>query len=481
MKRSPLFWPSLWLLIGIAGYTGAAVIPAVIPQVVPPVNKQGNSTKFQLAGTIGGATGASTCTDASGNITDSGCLGSGLYSQAASVTVANTITTTSIISATGAQGSVTLPANFFSAPGVALKIRVWGIHSATGNPTIDWKVSIGGTTVLDTTAVTSGNSTNQAFDIDAVITCRTTGTTGTVMGQGKYIEVGNALFPMSNTGTQTINTTISNVIDINVTWGTASASNTITASNVVLQGVFGQAVGSGPGGTAITSSTFGSVGPCSTTAFLKLLTNSIYNYAFCDGSNTLSYYFQGQLMSLPGATGWAWVNQGGATIDTSTNGFWVLTAPPNATASARIWAKSLPAAPYTITAVVNIQNVGSNYQRPGLVLYSSVTTNLVSYDLIGLSGGAHFREEYWTSVTSPTGTVPMDITPWFPLQAALWLRITDNGTNRIFSFSKDGITFTQLISESNTANVTPNQFGIMADDETNLNTSTISLLSITGI
>lgn len=248
-RRSPFFWPSLWLLIGIAGYTGAAVIPAVIPQVVPTANKQGNSTKFQLAGTISGTTGASTCTDASGNITDSGCLGSGLYSQAASVTVANTVTTTSIISATGAQGSVTLPANFFSASGVALKIRVWGIHSASGNPTIDWKVSIGGTTVLDTTAVTSGNSTNQAFDIDAVITCRTTGTTGTVFGQGKYIEVGNALFPMSNTGTQTINTTISNVIDINVTWGTASASNTLTATNVVLQGVFGAAAPTGGGGT----------------------------------------------------------------------------------------------------------------------------------------------------------------------------------------------------------------------------------------
>lgn len=255
MKRSPLFWLSFALLIGIAGYTGAAVIPAIIPQAAPTANKTNSAgTVFQLAkSAAAGAAGAAICDDGTGLTTTSGCLGAGIYSQAASATVANTVSETTVISATGAEGSVTLPANFFSASGVALKVRVWGIHSATGNPTIEWKVKIGGTVILDTTAVISGNSTNQAFDIDGVITCRTTGTTGTVFGQGKYIEVGNALFPMSNTGTQTLNTTISNVVDITVQWGTAAVGNTVTATNVVLQGVFGQAAGGGGGGTTVTA------------------------------------------------------------------------------------------------------------------------------------------------------------------------------------------------------------------------------------
>lgn len=248
-ERSRLFWPSLILLVGIVGYSGAAVIPAIIPQAVPTANKTASSgTVFQLAASATpGSAGSTICDDGTGQTTTSNCLGSGIYSQAASVTVGNTVTETSVISATGAKGSVTLPANFFSASGVALKIRVWGIHTATANPTIRWQVKIGGTTVLDTGAVVSQTSTNQAYDIDGVITCRTTGTTGTVFGQGKYIEVGNALFPMSNTTTQTINTTISNVVDITVTWGTAAVGDTLTATNVVLQGVFGGAAGGGSG------------------------------------------------------------------------------------------------------------------------------------------------------------------------------------------------------------------------------------------
>lgn len=248
MKRSFLISSIIaCMVLSIAAFLQASnIVPAIVPSAVPAANRNGTLTAgggsgvFQLAaGTTPATAGVSLCDDGGGNATPVGCLGSGVFSQAASVTVGNSVAETSIISATGAKGTITLPAGFFSASGVGLKVRVWGVHTASANPTIRWRVKIGGTAILDTTAVTSQTSTNQAFDVDGVITCRTTGVSGTVMGQGKYIEVGNALFPMSNTGTQTINTTIANAIDITVQWGTQAVGNTVTATNVLIEASFG--------------------------------------------------------------------------------------------------------------------------------------------------------------------------------------------------------------------------------------------------
>jgi len=150
-----------------------------------------------------------------------------LYNQTTSVTVANSVVETSLLTST-----TTLPANFFSAS-KQIVLRLRGYHSAVSNPTIRIKVKLGSVVVLDTTAIVSGNSTNEYFDIDGVICCRTTGATGTVMGQGFYLECGGGgnHFGMVNTSAVTIDTTTTQVFDITVQWGTASASNTITATN----------------------------------------------------------------------------------------------------------------------------------------------------------------------------------------------------------------------------------------------------------
>ena len=151
-----------------------------------------------------------------------------LFTQTATGTVANTVTETSMDS-TGV-GSKTLPANFFVA-GKKLRIVGYGIHSASGSPTLRIKVKLGSTVVLDTTAIATKNSTNEVFHMMAEITCRTTGASGTLFAQGVYDEVGFAGFQMVNTTTTTIDTTASQAITVTATWGTASASNTISMTN----------------------------------------------------------------------------------------------------------------------------------------------------------------------------------------------------------------------------------------------------------
>jgi|SRR5579871_922125 len=155
-----------------------------------------------------------------------------LFIQTADATVGNTNTETSIVG-TG-TGSVTLAANFLTT-GRTLRLVMRGYHSATGGPTINVKVKLGSTIILTTTAVTDNNNTNQGFELNADITCRSTGVSGTVAAQGSFMEEGSTSFQMVNTVPVTIDTTSSQLLDITITWGTGAPGNTITSTNFTLQ------------------------------------------------------------------------------------------------------------------------------------------------------------------------------------------------------------------------------------------------------
>ena len=166
-------------------------------------------------------------------------VGSGtVFVQTASSTVANTITETTLVT-TGA-GSVILPAGFFVA-GRTINFKMYGTIASVLTPTLRIKAKLGAVVVIDTTAATLLTITGtNLFTTEGKITCRTTGATGTVFGQGLalyYTGVsGLAGISSPNTATSTIDTTVAQTLDITVQWGTASASNTITSTNLVLKG-----------------------------------------------------------------------------------------------------------------------------------------------------------------------------------------------------------------------------------------------------
>jgi hypothetical protein len=150
-----------------------------------------------------------------------------IFVQTADKTIANTVTETTILG-TG-DGTLTLPANFFVA-GKTIKFDIQGYHSSTGNPTVTVKIKLGGT-VIATGTGSSGNGSTDGFTIAGTITCRTTGAGGTVVAAGFYDEwhTNGLKIGLVQTGTTTIDTTTSQVLDITVTWGTAAAGNTITS------------------------------------------------------------------------------------------------------------------------------------------------------------------------------------------------------------------------------------------------------------
>jgi hypothetical protein len=165
-----------------------------------------------------------------------------LFADIANVTFASTAATNSLISPMSRSG-LALPANYF-VPGKILRLTVRGFFSTTGTPTLQLQFNLDSTAVFDTTALTMPSSvTNQKFELKGEIACQAQGSSGTLMAQGSFLLlplVGSGLgnvqgVDVGGTSALSINTGTQHVFDLTETWGTSSASNTITRTHLLLE------------------------------------------------------------------------------------------------------------------------------------------------------------------------------------------------------------------------------------------------------
>lgn len=150
----------------------------------------------------------------------------------ATATVANTASETTIIG-TGV-GSLTLVANFFSI-GKSLRIKLMGVISNTGTPTINIRFKLGATTICLSGAVTTPASlSNDLFVADILLTCRTIGATGTVFAQGQ-LQIGDTVSQMPATAAVTVDTTGTLAVNVTAEWGAGDPANTISVTNAIVE------------------------------------------------------------------------------------------------------------------------------------------------------------------------------------------------------------------------------------------------------
>ncbi len=171
---------------------------------------------------------------AASNGTGGGSAGASLFSTTGSTTVTQTSATTLIGTATG---STTIPVNTFTA-GQPFMFHASGFYTTPATPaslTIDFKV--GGTTRISTGAVVQiASVTLGVWNLDCVMTTRTTGASGTQIANCIFVGTGSTLTPgeapMQVSSAWTIDTTATQAIDLQATWSTATGSPTITSTNV---------------------------------------------------------------------------------------------------------------------------------------------------------------------------------------------------------------------------------------------------------
>lgn len=132
---------------------------------------------------------------------------------------------------------IILPANQLD-NGMVLRLTAFGVFSNTATPTLLMGFYYGG--VAGTALAASGatttttGATNWPFRLEYEGRVRSTGTAGTIMGQG-FLDLATSLtavsripIPATALATVTIDTTTAKSLTVGAQWGTSSASNTLT-------------------------------------------------------------------------------------------------------------------------------------------------------------------------------------------------------------------------------------------------------------
>lgn len=170
-----------------------------------------------------------------------------------------------------------------------------------------------------------------------------------------------------------------------------------------------------------------------------------------------------------------------------------------ATGSALVAKVTAPATPYSITThmLVNWGAAGNNaaswnFSYAGICWRETSTGNLhVFAPTYATTVTGIFINTFRLITASGTGSSGITYTNstdfnFAPLTSNLqntgvWLRGTDDGTNRIVSFSGDGINFTQFHSITRTTSITPNEVGLIVGNYATAGQSTIPNTFFTSV
>lgn len=164
----------------------------------------------------------------------------------------------------------------------------------------------------------------------------------------------------------------------------------------------------------------------------------------------------GRTIVPPVDADFAWINQGGASVDTSGDGI-VLYAPAGSGNNFRIRKKAITP-PFDIITLITPQFVSQNNCWTGMVLRQS-DGKFQFYGINFTDNGEHLWIQNWTNPTTWAGSNPR-LRDYY-LSGTLWLRITDdNVATRNYYFSTNGRKWSPFFSEGRTAHITASEAGI---------------------
>lgn len=179
------------------------------------------------------------------------------------------------------------------------------------------------------------------------------------------------------------------------------------------------------------------------------------------GVNAADFWGPVWKIGRPDVQSWAWQNQGTSTV-VDANGVSYLTV-PNGTTSIHSRLIAAPGTPYTITALVRSDyTVSATTQFAGLVFRESGTGKLFTF---ALYANGLVQATKYTNDTTFSAALAGSITVLNLAGHWHWIRIKDDGTNLIFSISRDGVNFVQVGSQGRTVFMAggPNQIGLCAN------------------
>jgi len=184
-------------------------------------------------------------------------------------------------------------------------------------------------------------------------------------------------------------------------------------------------------------------------------------YSFvATATNTWQAYYKGFPVTIPVNGDFAWINQGSATV-TSTTGNVILYAPASGSNSCRIRKKSSPATPYTIEIGFEVFMGSGNFAEAGLLFRESASGKQQNFYTIQF--GQTMGASKWDNATTFNSGYSLSPAPAGSVGQILWMRISDNGVNRICSWSPDKTNWTDVHTVGRTDFLTADEVGFYAN------------------
>lgn len=179
--------------------------------------------------------------------------------------------------------------------------------------------------------------------------------------------------------------------------------------------------------------------------------DSVYDMLRTNGA-TWDHFKGGKLVIPPVLGDLTWNNQGGATVDDSRGGLYMVSVP--STDDLRSLIKNV-AAPYSIEVGFLISAFSANYNGAGIHLRESASDKMIEGRGDGTVNGAVTKWNTSTNVNGSYGITARRVSG----NAPSYMRFEDDGANRLFYVSVNG-TFWMLIHSVASADFcTPNQAG----------------------
>lgn len=216
------------------GYGTGALIPVIT------VNAQGIPTAFTTTTNTPAwtaITGKPATTIALAPTDGVACV----FRQTASVTVTNTLVETTLMGA--GAGSASIAANQLKV-GTTIRFKIAGYYQTGSASSVRFRLygdPASATLLLDSTDTVQTFTSTAAslpFMMEVVYTVRTTGSPGTGIGQFLFdgsngsTDTGITMPSVAITGNTTPDTAVINLLNLTIQWGTATANQTITVTNL---------------------------------------------------------------------------------------------------------------------------------------------------------------------------------------------------------------------------------------------------------
>jgi hypothetical protein len=312
------------------------------------------------------------------------------------------------------------------------------------------------------TSATNTVTTDRTFQVDADIinlngTVEVNGSPiGGATDSFKTIQVSGQSDVVADSSTDTLTL----VAGTNVTITTNAGTDTVTIA----------ATGGGGGGDSTTTAAHASRPAVSNDGNLFLPNDGFY----IDRDTGSVWQSWGPIfpMTPPVDGDFTWDNQGSASVVT-TNGGICLSSPTSGSVNLRVRHKTAPATPYTITAGFLAALNAEGPQMAGVCFRQSSDGKLV---VVGASLYLNAPTILVQKFTTSTAYSANYVLPVGYVGGLIFLRIADDGANRITSVSTDGINFVTLHTVGRTDFLTANQVGFFGAASTNY-ISKMTLLS----